>query len=163
MSGLINYLTASKGSLMCNNNQYIINRCLYEKTYYRCCIHKQFKCPATLTISDDKIEYVSENHNHDQYLPVNAEYIIMLSNLKMITETKIIHCFVKPQEGIVDCGLFALAYCLAICHNLDPAQMNFDQSAMREHYNNLYFNNMNNFPYILQAPLGSNIHTLTLD
>jgi hypothetical protein len=79
------------------------------------------------------------------------------------TETKIIHCFVKPQEGIVDCGLFALAYCLAICHNLDPAQMNFDQSAMREHYNNLYFNNMNNFPYILQAPLGSNIHTLTLD
>jgi hypothetical protein len=88
MSGLINYLTASKGSLMCNNNQYIINRCLYEKTYYRCCIHKQFKCPATLTISDDKIEYISENHNHDQYLPVNAEYIIMLSNLKMITASE---------------------------------------------------------------------------
>ena len=41
---------------------------------------------ATVTISkDDKIEYISENHNHDQYLPVNAEYIIMLSILKMIT------------------------------------------------------------------------------
>ena len=74
-------------------------------------------------------------------------------------ELSIIQCNVPPQNGINDCGLFALAYHIAICHGFNPSQMLFDQSVMREHYNSFFntaesnyncMNTIQNFPYICQ-------------
>jgi hypothetical protein len=42
---------------------------------------------------------------------------------------------VEQQDGSKDCGLFALAYVLAIANYKDPAKLRFNQSSMRAHFN----------------------------
>ena len=42
-----------------------------------------------------------------------------------------------PQYGTNDCGLFALAYAIAICEEKDPAKLFFTQIAMRDHFNHV--------------------------
>ena len=39
------------------------------------------------------------------------------------------------QHGINDCGLFALAYAIAICESKEPAKFLFQQIAMRDTFN----------------------------
>ena len=39
------------------------------------------------------------------------------------------------QYGTVDCGLFALAYAIAICMDKNPAKIIFEQISMRNHFN----------------------------
>ena len=39
----------------------------------------------------------------------------------------------KKQEGALDCGLFAIAYSIDICHNVDPSTVVYDQSKMHKH------------------------------
>ena len=40
---------------------------------------------------------------------------------------------VHSQSGIVDCGIFALAYAIDLFHGVDPSTVFYDQSCMREH------------------------------
>lgn len=39
----------------------------------------------------------------------------------------------QTQEGGADCGLFAIANCLALANKMDPMKMNFSQDKMRSH------------------------------
>ena len=39
------------------------------------------------------------------------------------------------QIGTYDCGLIAIAYTFELCLNNNPANLEFDQSTMRAHYN----------------------------
>ena len=43
---------------------------------------------------------------------------------------------VQRQEGINDCGLFALAYMYTLCSGNNPSLCAYTQSKMRDHYNN---------------------------
>jgi hypothetical protein len=40
---------------------------------------------------------------------------------------------VQQQEGYNDCGLFAIAFAVAVCYDIDPATLTFQQTAMRNH------------------------------
>ncbi len=39
------------------------------------------------------------------------------------------------QYGTDDCGLFALAFAIAICMDKNPAKLFFEQISMRNHFN----------------------------
>jgi hypothetical protein len=41
-------------------------------------------------------------------------------------------CDMNKQFGTDDCGLFALAYALAICMDKNPAQLQFEQQVIKE-------------------------------
>ena len=41
---------------------------------------------------------------------------------------------VQKQRELSNCGLFALAFATDLCHELDPANEQYDQTAMRQHY-----------------------------
>lgn len=40
---------------------------------------------------------------------------------------------VHQQYGVVDCGVFAIAFATDLCHELDPVAAAYDQRKMREH------------------------------
>ena len=40
----------------------------------------------------------------------------------------------QKQVGTVDCGLFAIATALELCHHNNPAKIRFRQESMREHF-----------------------------
>lgn len=42
---------------------------------------------------------------------------------------------VKPQTGILDCGLFALGYAHSLCLDINPSILSFNQEKFREHFN----------------------------
>ena len=44
-------------------------------------------------------------------------------------------CDMPKQYGTDDCGLFALAYAIAICMDKNPAKIIFEQISMRNHFN----------------------------
>ena len=60
---------------------------------------------------------------------------------------------VVSQEGITDCGLFALGYALAICKDINPSLIVFEQERMREEFN---YSIRNNTPIMFS-------HTLKLE
>ena len=51
-------------------------------------------------------------------------------------ENKFVHCKVQKQTGVLDCGLFALAFLTTIVHK---------QEKLRNHYNKI---NLNNFQLV---------------
>ena len=53
----------------------------------------------------------------------------------------IISSNVEEQFGLNDCGLFALAYAIAICEGKDPAKLLFHQISMRHHFNDVISGN----------------------
>ena len=40
----------------------------------------------------------------------------------------------QKQEGVTDCGLYAIAYATAIAHGFDPVNVKIKQSAMWSHH-----------------------------
>lgn len=42
---------------------------------------------------------------------------------------------VQKQSGFNDCGLFAIAFAFELANGLNPALLCFDQSKMRNHFN----------------------------
>ena len=40
----------------------------------------------------------------------------------------------SKQSGVDDCGLYAVAYATAVCHDQDPTVMNFDQTSFDSVY-----------------------------
>jgi Ulp1 family protease len=109
--------------------------------------------------------YLYDSLNDSRYIELLKPALRCIDHEK--DKVSIIQCTVPPQNGIDDCGLFALAYCIAICHDLDPSQMKFDQSSMREHFNDFftesqYQNQIKNFPSIYQPRLQAYKHYLEL-
>jgi Ulp1 family protease len=47
---------------------------------------------------------------------------------------KIASVQVPKKTNYNDCGLFALAFVLAIANKKDPAKLHFNQSTMRDHF-----------------------------
>ena len=57
---------------------------------------------------------------------------------------------VQRQEGVNDCGLFALAYMYTLVSGNDPSTYYYKQSQMRDHYNNCVTNkNFEAFPHTI--------------
>ena len=40
------------------------------------------------------------------------------------------------QSGSSDCGLFAIGFAIALCEEINPASLKFNQDRMRKHYDN---------------------------
>ena len=59
--------------------------------------------------------------------------------LKRLNEDRgtitIMACDMNKQYGTDDCGIFALAYAIAICMDKNPAKLLFEQISMRNHFN----------------------------
>ena len=47
------------------------------------------------------------------------------------------HVILPKQLGKHDCGLFALGYATALCMDINPASLIFNQSRMRQEFNNM--------------------------
>lgn len=58
--------------------------------------------------------------------------IIMSEGVKM--KLKLKGC--QKQKGKADCGLFAVAFATSLCDGVDPATVTYDQSKMRDHFQN---------------------------
>ena len=50
---------------------------------------------------------------------------------------RVLACNMIKQYGTNACGLFALAYAMAICEENDPAKLIFQQISMRNHFNKI--------------------------
>ena len=62
---------------------------------------------------------------------------------------------VVKQKDYTDCGLFAIAYLVAIIHKKDPAKLCFYQHELRQHFNfSLKSGTWNEFPheYVTTSP-----------
>jgi hypothetical protein len=70
-----------------------------------------------------------------KYLPYTKPLFEHVAELDKGFRGKYESVTVEQQEGSCDCGLFALAYVLAIANKRDPAKLKFSQSVMRAHYN----------------------------
>ena len=57
---------------------------------------------------------------------------------------------VQHQAGGSDCGLFAIAFAVALCFGLNPSKLNFQQHKMGDHLLHcLAENKFTNFPFII--------------
>ena len=59
----------------------------------------------------------------------------------------------QKQEGALDCELFAIAYSVDICHNVDPSTVVYDQSKMHKHLAECFKKRkLTQFPCISEGP-----------
>lgn len=65
------------------------------------------------------------------YKEIDASTQKVVSN--MFGRVKLNLVPVQKQKGGTDCGLFAIAFSTAICKELDPTTITFNQTAMRDH------------------------------
>ena len=79
-------------------------------------------------------------HLYDS-LQAPESYVHLLSNvIRRFTDGA--HCNINyvimpKQSGTSDCGLFALGYATALCLEINPATLIFDQSRMRQEFNQM--------------------------
>jgi hypothetical protein len=45
---------------------------------------------------------------------------------------------VQQQVGAKDCGLFAVAFAVEVCHGNDPSRLSYDQSKLRSHFTSCF-------------------------
>ena len=69
----------------------------------------------------------------------------MYNNLKsFVSRCECVSCF----DNSSDCGLFAIAFAVALCFGLNPSKLIFEQGEMRDHLLNcLKENEFTNFPF----------------
>ena len=76
---------------------------------------------------------------------VEKQAAVMMKTIEATFELKIID--VQHQSGGSDCGLFAIAFAMALCSGKDPHLLTFDQSKMRAHFIKcIEMQDNNNFP-----------------
>jgi hypothetical protein len=78
---------------------------------------------------------VYDSLNNETYLKYTRPLFVRVAELDKDFQGKYETVEVESQEGSKDCGLFALAYVLAIANKKDPAKLRFVQSSMRAHFN----------------------------
>jgi len=93
--------------------------------------------------------YVYDSLNNASYIPHLTTALQKLDH--DMTSVVVHHVAVPSQSGVVDCGLFALAYAFSLCSGANPARLRFHQHQMREHYNELLRSSVSspidNFPH----------------
>ena len=109
--------------------------------YYLCSIDKilNYFTKVLLTNYDGDFDewYLYDSLNEEGY---RKSMSLILGEISQIfPQTN--HMFlnnrdVQRQEGINDCGLFALAYMYTLCSGNNPSLCAYTQSKMRDHYNN---------------------------
>ena len=93
-----------------------------QRTYVVACNHK---CRR------GEVEIFDSLMQTEVSTTVRRQLATMLHTLRpRMTMTKV--C-VQQQTGGSDCGLFAIAFAVALVHGQDPATLTFNQGAMREH------------------------------
>ncbi len=93
--------------------------------------------------------YLYDSLNDARYIPHLKTALKKLDH--EMTSAVVHHIVVPSQLGVVDCGLFALAYAFTLCDGSNPARLHFHQNRMREHYNQLLTSSasspVTNFPH----------------
>lgn len=70
---------------------------------------------------------------------------------------KIVYHNVQEQNNNVDCGPFAIAFAISICHDIDPCTEQYDLSQLRSHLIDIYDNGeLLRFPTIQNESLNPN-------
>ncbi len=77
--------------------------------------------------------YFDSFNNPSQYIP-SIKHAMKRLNTQS-GSIQMVHCKVYPQHGSDDCGLFALAYVIALHEQKDPSKLFFEQISMRLNYN----------------------------
>ena len=88
-------------------------------------------CASTVGCSSGTVEVF------DSFLAIHASYDLQ-KQLACIMKTPspfftINHVYVQRQIGSSDCGLFSIAFAIALCQGQDPSTLQFNQSLMRSH------------------------------
>lgn len=78
---------------------------------------------------------VYDSLNTESYLKHTRSFFARIKELSPEFKGSYESVEVVKQEGSNDCGLFSLAYVLAIANKKDPAKLIFNQKVMRTHYN----------------------------
>ena len=80
------------------------------------------------------IWFIYDSLNNPEHYLQNIKPVLKRINYEK-NYFEIYNCQVQNQIQYNDCGLFALAFAIAICENIEPAQLKFDQNSMRRHFN----------------------------
>ena len=100
-------------------------------------------CTSNCNCRSGEVETFDSLMKDEVSTTVRRQLANILHSLRpRMTMTKV--C-VQQQAGGSDCGLFAIAFAVALAHGQDPATLMFDQQAMREHLR-LYLQRMDPFP-----------------
>ena len=71
------------------------------------------------------------------FMPLNQHTILQLAKLfyrfEHASQLKLLKVGVQQQIGLIDCGVFAIAYAVELCHGSNPEKVIFLQKQMRQH------------------------------
>lgn len=87
-------------------------------------------CVSTIGCLHGTVKYFDSTNTNISTDVLGQVARIIHPDRKSVT---IIHRNVQQQVGIDDCGLFAIAFAVALCNGTDPSSVKFDQSEMRNH------------------------------
>lgn len=76
----------------------------------------------------DSLVSGSKSVNHSLEMQIAKVYGVGRSRLR------IKNLSVQQQNGIIDCGLFAVAFAIEVCQGHNPSSVSFDQSQMCTHF-----------------------------
>ena len=104
-------------------------------------------CAANRKCRPWEVEIFDSLHKGKLSLTVKRQLATIMKTLHPKLTITMIN--VQQQQGYNDCGLFAIAFAVALCNGLDPATLTFQQFAMRSHLKTcLMSKTMTPFPVI---------------
>ena len=132
---------------MCRYGIYLLLILLIDSAFYS---HYQF-CLILNQFMDFVIEFntlltdivhsyyqcLTDCMNHVSFLKSLRSTIVQICSRNSASKSRIeINTVnVEQQVGSYDCGLLAISYSVKLCLNNNPANLQFDESTMRAHYN----------------------------
>ena len=84
------------------------------------------------------------------FMSFNQHTILQLAKLyhfEDASELKLLKMGVQQQIGLVDCGVFAIAYAVELCHGANPEKVIFLQKQMRQHLYDCFQNQKLTTPF----------------
>jgi hypothetical protein len=78
--------------------------------------------------------FIYDSLNNQEYYANSIKPALKRLNVDK-SNVVVMACDMPKQYGSNDCGLFALAYAIAICMEKNPAKLIFEQISMRNHFN----------------------------
>ena len=104
-------------------------------------------CAANRRCRPWEVKIFDSLHRGKPSLTVKRQLATKMKTLHPKLTITMVH--VQQQQGYNDCGLFAIAFAVALCNGLDPATLTFQQPAMRSHLKTcLVAKTMTPFPII---------------
>ena len=138
-------------------NHTLLNYCPTETIHIHHNGHGHFVCSSS--ISGEVKIYDSLNSTPSEEL-LSQIKVLYSPDPSVIPTVQQPH--LTPQQGSVDCGIFALAYATELVHFKDPSSVTFDQSKMRQHLTHcLERRKMQPFPKFRTHVIPSKYHEVT--